>query len=408
MPEVIEAAAATSVASAGVAAEVTAAPATEDKTEEPMLTPVEQLFQAIKMGADADAIVAKLTVPNPRELVQSRDAQGHTTAHWAAKRGEPWLLRLLLDKGASVSAASEDDVGMRPLHWACTEGRMACARLLVDRGADVNARDKQGCTPLVVAAQWGQADAAAYLIKVGADFRIFDRHDDSALHWAAYKGNVEIVGLLHHLGLPLDDADGYGQTPLHLASLRGNLGVCEYLLVDAVTTTKTRLDPIDKNQKRPVDLATEKGHRHIVQFLNRQRPVCERGVKAFVQDNMSLGACIRMCIAGEKARFPWCACGVVRAPSRGPQAPRPALLRIIRDAMFAQVRHGLQQAARVLHLLLFVLKCGVFSGQRQRRGDAPVRHSRGALCMNQFTAPSPLAPDLLVDLCTGMGPRGGL
>ena len=70
MPEVIEAAAATSVASAGVAAEVTAAPATEDKTEEPMLTPVEQLFQAIKMGADADAIVAKLMVPNPRELVQ--------------------------------------------------------------------------------------------------------------------------------------------------------------------------------------------------------------------------------------------------------------------------------------------------------------------------------------------------
>ena len=106
-----------------------------------------------------------------------------------------------------------------------------------------------------MAAQWGQADAAAYLIKVGADFRIFDRHDDSALHWAAYKGNVEIVGLLHHLGLPLDDADGYGQTPLHLASLRGNLGVCEYLLVDAVVATKTRLDPIDKNQKRPVPRA---------------------------------------------------------------------------------------------------------------------------------------------------------
>ena len=79
MPEVIEATASTSVAEQGVAAEVTAAPATEDKTDEPMLTPVEQLFQAIKMGADADAIVAKLTVPNPRELVQSRDAQGHTT-----------------------------------------------------------------------------------------------------------------------------------------------------------------------------------------------------------------------------------------------------------------------------------------------------------------------------------------
>jgi hypothetical protein len=128
MPEVIEATASTSVAAAGVAAEVTEAPKEDTTNDEPILTPVEQLFQAIKMGADADAIVAKLTVPNPRELVQSRDAQGHTTAHWAAKRGEPWLLRLLLDKGASVSAASEDDVGMRPLHWACTEGAISASR----------------------------------------------------------------------------------------------------------------------------------------------------------------------------------------------------------------------------------------------------------------------------------------
>ena len=125
MPEVIEAAAATSVASAGVAAEVTAAPAEETTNDEPMLTPVEQLFQAIKMGADADAIVAKLTVPNPRELVQSRDAQGHTTAHWAAKRGEPWLLRFAEKARPSVPRRGRGL--MRPLHWACTEGRMACA-----------------------------------------------------------------------------------------------------------------------------------------------------------------------------------------------------------------------------------------------------------------------------------------
>ena len=68
-------------------------------------------------------------------------------------------------------------------------------RLLVEWGADFNVRDKQGCTPLIVAAQqstrvsigphlaalsaqrereremrarrWGQADAAAYLVKIG-------------------------------------------------------------------------------------------------------------------------------------------------------------------------------------------------------------------------------------------------
>ena len=124
-------------------------------------------------------------------------------------------------------------------------------------GADVDARDRQGCTALIVAAQWGQADAAAYLVKVGADVRIFDRHDDSALHWASYKGNLEIVGLLHHLGLPLDDADAYGQTPLHLAALRGNLAVCEYLLVDAECDAPPRLAPEDRNGKTPADLARD-------------------------------------------------------------------------------------------------------------------------------------------------------
>ncbi|KAH8052419.1 protein-cysteine S-palmitoyltransferase [Aureococcus anophagefferens] len=150
-------------------------------------------------------------------------------------------------------------------------------------GADVDARDRQGCTALIVAAQWGQADAAAYLVKVGADVRIFDRHDDSALHWASYKGNLEIVGLLHHLGLPLDDADAYGQTPLHLAALRGNLAVCEYLLVDAECEAPPRLAPEDRNGKTPTDLARDKRHGHVLRFLEDRRPAFEQGLVAFAK-----------------------------------------------------------------------------------------------------------------------------
>ena len=154
---------------------------------------------------------------------------------------------------------------------------------------------------------------------------------------------MEIVGLLHHLGLRPMSARPDSTS----ASLRGNLGVCEYLLVDAVTTTKTRLDPIDKNQAcRP---SGRKG-RQIVQFLN-ERPVCERGVKAFVQDNMSLGACIRICIAGEKARFPSvCSRCYQRIFSRGDgvgpsSTPSPRLS----GTMFLQCTI-LQQAPSVVHL----------------------------------------------------------
>lgn len=42
------------------------------------------------------------------------------------------------------------------------------------QGADINARDKQLCTPLLIAAQYGQAEAAAYLVQGGADTTLRD------------------------------------------------------------------------------------------------------------------------------------------------------------------------------------------------------------------------------------------
>ena len=270
------------------------------------------LFAAVKQNAPrhlVEELLGELAAAHgDRAACASRDDGGHTLAHWAAKRGDAVILEWALARGADPGAPSADDVGMQPLHWACTEGRLACARLLVDRGADVDARDRQGCTALIVAAQWGQADAAAYLVKVGADVRIFDRHDDSALHWASYKGNLEIVGLLHHLGLPLDDADAYGQTPLHLAALRGNLAVCEYLLVDAECDAPPRLAPEDRNGKTPADLARDKRHGHVLKFLEDRRPAFEQGLVAFAKSKLAPGACLAFFLGGsapETMRWPW-------------------------------------------------------------------------------------------------------
>jgi ankyrin repeat protein len=50
----------------------------------------------------------------------------------------------------SVSATNYD--GRTGLHLAAAEGRVETVRLLVENGASVNARDKRGCTPLLVSA----------------------------------------------------------------------------------------------------------------------------------------------------------------------------------------------------------------------------------------------------------------
>jgi len=152
---------------------------------------VSSLFAAVKANAPRHAMLAQISSLG-REACLAMDDGGHTLTHWAAKRGDAVVLAAVLNRGALVSAPSADDVGMVPLHWACTEGNVDCLRVLVDHGADIDARDRQGCTPLLVASQWGRADAVAFLVRIGADVRIFDCHDDSALHWACFASSKKM------------------------------------------------------------------------------------------------------------------------------------------------------------------------------------------------------------------------
>ncbi|KAL9183567.1 hypothetical protein ACHAXT_004423 [Thalassiosira profunda] len=231
---------------------------------------------------------ALLEGADPEFLANALDghgADGHTLAHWCAKRGdEPRFLAFLIEKSHVSNGAkllidlhlpSKDAVGMYPLHWAVTEGAIPLVSMLLQHleerpspytyerslstasssslmqsdndhpsdGASVDpsnvgidAQDSSGCTPLLIASQYGHPDLAAFLIRRGANPNAVDSSRDTALHWAAYKGSVEVCGmLLHLLGVEgkLDAQDLFGQTPLHLASLRGNAETVQFLMEEA-------------------------------------------------------------------------------------------------------------------------------------------------------------------------------
>ena len=234
--------------------------------QEKIKPPEMDIWWALKMGLSGKVEAFIKGAEDSQALLQSRDAGGHTLAHWAAKRGDRDLLETLIDNGAPFLEPSSDNVGMSPIHWACTEGRLEATRFLVDKGVDINCCDASGCTPLLIAAQYGQADVAAYLIKKKADTSILDKNRDSAMNWAAYKGQLEIVALLHYLQLPVDNVDSYGQSPLHLAALRGNYSVVEYLVLDC----DCKIDGEDNNGKTALELARKKGHGQVAQFLQQQ------------------------------------------------------------------------------------------------------------------------------------------
>lgn len=99
--------------------------------------------------------------------VDVQDAQGHTSLMWAAYKGFPPCIDILLRFGADVHAV--DDTGFTALHWALVKGNYMCIQKLVEHGSDRFARSKpvedqsEGDTPSMTAAkmksdrQWHKA-----------------------------------------------------------------------------------------------------------------------------------------------------------------------------------------------------------------------------------------------------------
>ena len=79
--------------------------------------------------------------------MESRDRNGETALHYAARRGVAGIegAELLLDRGAIVE--SRDGSRKTPLHMAILANSPEMVELLVARGADINTADKDGTTP---------------------------------------------------------------------------------------------------------------------------------------------------------------------------------------------------------------------------------------------------------------------
>ena len=67
----------------------------------------------------------------------------------------------MLDRGVNVNARYANE--LTALMWAAGYGKMDTVRLLVTRGADVSARDNRGKTAYVIAQEQGYKTVAALL-----------------------------------------------------------------------------------------------------------------------------------------------------------------------------------------------------------------------------------------------------
>lgn len=99
--------------------------------------------------------------------VDIADANGHTSLMWAAYKGYPACVDVLLAWGANVYA--RDDNGFTALHWALVKGTLHSIQKLIEYGSDRFAENNDGKTPAITAQdmkvvrQWQRAlDESGY------------------------------------------------------------------------------------------------------------------------------------------------------------------------------------------------------------------------------------------------------
>jgi ankyrin repeat protein len=145
------------------------------------------------MQADAAAVRALLTAG---EDVNAAQGDGMTALHWAARRGESEMVRVLLAAGANLRATTRLG-NYTPLLLASEGGHATAIESLVAAGADIKSTTAAGVTPLMLASASGQAPAVKALLAHGADVNATEPvRGQTALMFAAANRRADVVRVL--------------------------------------------------------------------------------------------------------------------------------------------------------------------------------------------------------------------
>lgn len=237
----------------------------------------------------------------------ARGARNETALHYAARRQDETLIKMLVEAGCPLDALNRDgrtalslaqeanypyqraplvrallkagaDPGLprdglyNPLYYAMSQGDQAAAGELLQAKADPSQN------AVLRAALWDKSKLgfAEMLLKAGARL---DSAGDNPGHGAALHGSVTLLQMLKDAGLDLAETDGEGKSALHVAAANGHLKAVEFLLSEGLDASLR-----DGAGQTPLHKAAQGGHAAIVEKL------LAAGERADVEDNQKMTA----------------------------------------------------------------------------------------------------------------------
>ena len=148
--------------------------------------------------------------------VNTKDADGNTPLHFAARERDHKRVEMLLSHGAEVNA--KDKYGDTPLHDAARNHASDTTEILLKNGADINAKNNRGNTPLHEAVGRNSSEVAEILLKYGANANAKNNTFESTpLHEAVGRNSYEVAEILLKNGADANAKTKYGRKPLHVA-----------------------------------------------------------------------------------------------------------------------------------------------------------------------------------------------
>ncbi|VAI00991.1 unnamed protein product [Triticum turgidum subsp. durum] len=189
----------------------------------------------------------------------------------AVARGKAIAVRYLLDKGANLN--KQDSVGFSPLHYATKKGNDGLVRLLLSKGASADISSCEG-TPLHVAVSDGNYGIVQSLLQHDADpNRVFS--DLGAPMTAAVlcadiisvAGKISVSAALKCMKLLVKAGAGLNcttpDTPLVIATSKDLTECVQYLLEVGADANI----PSNYCGTTPIEIAADSGRRELVEIL---------------------------------------------------------------------------------------------------------------------------------------------
>ncbi len=200
-----------------------------------------------------------------RYNIRQKDADGMEPIHWAAARGDPGIIDLLVEKGASFDVI-DSRFNQTPLIIASIAGNESAVQRLTYYKADMNVRDSDGKSALFYAIVRNHPAVVNQLLKAGADPDVRESKGGiTAVSIAAYMNHPTILSALIDAGADVTKQDYQGLAAMDWAAFGGNIQTVE-ILWDKSSIVYTENKKFVQSALR---IARDGGKSNVIDYLEK-------------------------------------------------------------------------------------------------------------------------------------------